>query len=180
MKIIGKYVVVVFALLLASVYSINYFSLGRQLSDVISSDVRNKGITFSAHYKYYVWPSVLVINLNEVSNSNSPADVFRVLLQYSSKIQGKSFDRVLLSYKGKDKFEIEGEYFQTLGREFESQNPIYTLRTFPENLYKLDGTKAYGSWTGGWLGVVSKQMEDFGEFHQDWYIKDMVAENVAH
>lgn len=47
------------------------------------------------------------------------------------------------------------------------------MRNFPENLYRPDGQRAFGSWTGGLLGVVGKQMEDFREFHKQWYVEDM-------
>jgi len=57
--------------------------------------------------------------------------------------------------------------------EYESQNPVYTIRTFPENLYTIDGKNVYGEWTGGLLGVVTKQMEDFNDFHKKWYIDEM-------
>jgi len=32
------------------------------------------------------------------------------------------------------KFVLEGDYFQTLGKEYGTQNPVYTMRTFPEKL----------------------------------------------
>ena len=47
------------------------------------------------------------------------------------------------------------------------------MRTFPENVYALDGAKAFPSWTGGLIGVTGKQMEDFAEFHKQWYIYDL-------
>ena len=47
------------------------------------------------------------------------------------------------------------------------------MRTFPENVYRPDGARAFDSWTGGVLGVLGKQMEDFNEFHKQWYIEDL-------
>jgi hypothetical protein len=58
--------------------------------------------------------------------------------------------------------------------EYEYQNPIYTMRIFPENLYLPNGNRAFSSWSGGLLGVTKKQMEDFTEFHKRWYIEDML------
>jgi len=86
------------------------------------------------------------------------------------------FDSVILSFRGKYKFRIEGGYFNKLGSELDSQNPLYTIRTFPENLYTLDGKRAYGSWTGGLFGVLSKQMGEFNDFHDQWYRNDLIAE----
>ena len=38
----------------------------------------------------------------------------------------------------------------------------------PEQLYLPDGTAAFGSWTGGWLGVLGRQIEDVNTFGQAW------------
>ena len=159
--------------LILTVFLTNYISLQKPLSDVIDSDPRNDGIELSAHYAYYVAPSTLVINVKSASGDKSAADMFRVLLQYAEKLSERDFDRIELSSRGKVKFVLEGDYFKTLGKEYGAQNPVYTMRTFPENLYRPDGQRAFGSWTGGLLGVVGKQMEDFKEFHKHWYIEDM-------
>lgn len=60
-----------------------------------------------------------------------------------------------------------------MGVEYGTQNPVYTMRTFPENLYRPDGTAAFGTWTGGLFGVLGKQMEDFIEFHKQWYVNEL-------
>ena len=82
---------------------------------------------------------------------------------------------VKLSHAGNEKFRITGEYFKKLGLEFGEQNPVYTIRTMPQNLYKPDGTAAFGTWTGGVLGVLNNQMEDFNEFHRQWYVSDLAG-----
>ncbi|WP_220270203.1 hypothetical protein, partial [Klebsiella pneumoniae] len=78
--------------------------------------------------------------------------------------------KVYLSYRGKDKFYLKGEYFKTLGQEYGIQNPVYTLRTIPENVYMLNGERAYSVWEGGLLGVMGKQMEDLSDFSKAWYL----------
>ena len=44
--------------------------------------------------------------------------------------------------------------------------------TFPENLLKVDGSRAYPTWAGGLLGVSGKQVEDFNDFHRQWWLQD--------
>jgi hypothetical protein len=144
------------------------------MNDVIKDDPRNDGVEVSVHFGNYVNPSVLVYDLKSISGTNSMADVFRVFLQFAEKVQSKKFDVVELSFRGKTKFKINGAFFQTLGKEYLWQNPVYTMRTFPENLMNPDGSRAYSEWTGGWLGVVVKQTEDFNDFHKKWYLEDMV------
>lgn len=156
----------------------NYFSVGAPLSDILKADSRNAGIEASTHYEFFILPSVLIFDLKQVSDTKSPADVFRVFLQFASRVKDKNFERVQLTHQGTVKFELKGDFFKKLGQEFGDQNPIYTMRTFPENVYRPDGTQAFGSWTGGILGVLGKQMNDFNEFHQEWYITDMVSMSV--
>lgn len=151
----------------------NYFLVHRAVQQALESDGRNQGISVNAHYQYFIVPSVLVIDLRKVSDTNSPSDVTRVLLQIAQVQKEKTFDQVTLAHRGKSKFMLKGEYFKNLGIEFGQQNPVYTIRTLPENIYNLDGTAVFGTWTGGWLGVLGKQMEDFNNFHKQWYIEDL-------
>lgn len=154
----------------------NYMLIQRPLSSVIDSDPRNKGITIYAHYKYFVVLSSLIFDLRSVSGDNSPTDVSRVLFQFAQTQKEKTFTDVTLAYRGNNKFMLKGDFFRTVGNEYGSQNPIYTIRTFPENVYKIDGSPAFGTWTGGLIGVLGKQMEDFNDFHKQWYIADMARE----
>jgi len=140
---------------------------------VLDSDPRNKGISVLAHYEYFVLPGSLFFDLRGVDQTNSPADVFRVFLQFAASRKDRDYDTVKLAFRGKPKFVLKGEDFKTLGVEYGTQNPVYTIRTFPEHLYRPDGTPAFGKWTGGLLGVLGKQMEDFTEFHKQWYISDL-------
>jgi len=165
--------ILVAVIILFGIYCFNYFQLQSKMNDVIKGDPRNNGIEVSVHFCNYVNTSILIYDLKSISRTNSMADVFRVFLQFAEKVQSKKFDLVELSFRGKTKFKIKGDYFQTLGNEYSWQNPIYTMRTFPENLINLDGSKAYPEWTGGWLGVITKQIEDFTDFHKKWYLEDL-------
>lgn len=170
-----KTIVIVVASIIALVavtYAVNYFQLQQPMNQVIKDDPRNEGILVSVHYSNYVDASTLVYDLRKISGSNSPTDVFRVFLQFADRIKKKRLGSIELAYKGKTKFKIDGSYFQTLGEEYASQNPVYTMWTFPEHLKTPAGVEAYSTWTGGWLGVMSKQLEDFGDFHKRWYISE--------
>lgn len=163
----------VFVAIAASIALANYVLVQRQLTGVINADKRNSGITAFAHYEYFVVPSSLVFDLRKLSGDKSPADVTRVLLQFAESMQDSTFERITLSHRGRPKFFLTGKFFHAIGSEYGTQNPVYTMRTFPENVYKLDGRAAFGTWTGGWLGVIGKQMDDFNEFHKQWYIEDI-------
>lgn len=160
---------------LLAVAGVNYINLQREMGQVADGDSRNKGIEVFAHYKYFVNPNVLVYDLRNVAGTSSPIDVTRVLLQFAERQKDKQFANVELTFKGEGKFLMEGAYFRKLGQDYSRQNAAYTLRTLPQNLYKPDGSRAFGEWTGGLLGVLTRQMEDFGNWHRAWYIDDLVA-----
>lgn len=171
------WIVIAFAILIGGFYLFNYLTLKQPVLTKIDSDSRNFGIEVDLHYKNYVIPNVLVFNLKNVSNDKAVADVFRVLLQATSELKEKDFETVELAFKGTTKFKLKGSYFKELGDEYETQNPVYTMRTFPENLMDLKGQPAYSEWTGGLLGVLNKQMEDFNDFNRKWYLEDLSLEH---
>lgn len=155
-----------------SLYGLNYLLLQSKMNEVIKNDPRNQGVKVSVHYANYINPSVLIYDLKSISG-NSKLDVFRVFLQFAERISGKQFDTVELCYRGKIKFKLNGTYFKKLGQEYLWQNPVYTIRTFSENLMTPDGLKAYAEWTGGIIGVSLEQMKDFNDFHDKWYVEDV-------
>ena len=151
-----------------SILSINYFSISKPLQDHLKLDSRNKGISIDAHYKYYIVPQTLTLNLNSVDKTKAPVDIVRALFVTAEQLQHKTFNTIELAYNGKTKFILKGDYFKKLDNEYETQNPMYSLRTFPENLFLPNGEKAYDQWTGGILGVLGKQMEDVKDFVEKW------------
>uniref|UniRef100_UPI003F49302D hypothetical protein n=1 Tax=Cupriavidus yeoncheonensis TaxID=1462994 RepID=UPI003F49302D len=160
------------ATVVSAVALTNYLTLIKPLTDATQADIRNEGIEVRVHYRYYVDLSKITFDLREVKGNKAPVDVMRVLFQFAAAVKDKNFKEVTLAHKGAEKFRLNGNFFQNLGKEFGKQNPIYTIRTLPENVQNLDGSPAFGKWTGGWLGVMGKQMEDVTEFHHRWYMQD--------
>lgn len=167
------WIIIALAIVLGGIYLFNYLTLIQPVLKTINSDNRNTGIEFELHYKSYVIPDVLVFNLKDVSDDKAVADVFRVLLQTTAVLKEKDFETIELAFKGTSKFKLVGTYFKKLGEEYKTQNPVYTMRTFPENLLDMKGQAAYSEWTGGLLGVLNKQMEDFNDFNKKWYLEDL-------
>ena len=148
----------IFLIVIFGLYFYNYNQLQSKMNNVINEDPRNNGIIVNVHFEYYFKKSVLIYNLKSVANDKAKVDVFRVLLQFSEKMKDNHFDQIFLSFRGNKKFQVEGKYFKTLGEEYSWQNPVYTMRTFPENLMYVDNSNSYPEWTGGLLGVSNKQM----------------------
>lgn len=116
--------------------------------------------------------SDIVFNVVSVTGEVSMADMMRMMLKSAEALKDRDFGRVYLASRGSEKFYLDGAYFKQLGEESLTQNPIYTVRTMPENVYSLDGAKAFGEWTGGLFAVVGKQMEEVAEFHRKWWLED--------
>lgn len=154
----------------------NYVSVTYPVAYRLSEDPRNTKVSLWAYHRYGLVPSVLVIDLRRVDDQAAAADVLRALFQSAEGLKDAKFERVVLAYRGSAKLIMDGDYFQRVGQEFMTQNPIYTMRTLPQNIHKLDGSAAYGTWTGGLLGVLGKQMEDLGKFSDDWYLRDLTQE----
>lgn len=144
--------------------------LQERMNEVINDDERNSGVVVKPYMKS---GDILVFDLQAISGGKSRLDVFRVFLQFAEKNTDMNFQRVELAYGGDEKFYIDGLYYQQLGEEYSWQNPVYTMRKFPSNLYHEDGTRAYPEWTGGLLGVFKEETEDFLDFHNQWYWNEL-------
>lgn len=161
-------------LLLAIPVSVNVIRLYLPVSSAISEDYRSDGVSVIAYYRYGLIPNEIVFDLRDVALEKSPTDVVRVMLTFAEKVKDRNFDKVYLSWKGQPKFYMEGYFFKSLGETLAIQNPVYTIRTLPENLYLPNGERAFSQWSGGLIGVLSNQLQDFETFNQQWYIEDMM------
>lgn len=161
--------------ILTGVAAWNYLSAWAPAHRAIDQDPRNAKVVIWPYHRYGIAPGELVMDLRSVDPEAAPLDVIRVLLHAASGLKQRRFDRVVLSYRGAPKLMLKGDFFKTLGEEYGQQNVAYTLRTLPENVYRLGGEQAYGTWTGGVLGVLGKQMQDLGKLSEDWYLQDMAT-----
>jgi hypothetical protein len=169
----------VLVVVVCGVWAFNYLSVDRPLRQVLSTDERNHVVKAEAHYGGWVNPNTLVFDLTDVSGSATRMDVFRALLQYAEAMKDRNFTEVVLATRGKSKFTLDGAYFQELGREYNTENPIYTIRTFPIHLVAMDGSKPFSEYEGGIFPVLEKEMEQFTEFSNEWYVNDLQASGRA-
>jgi len=157
------------------IWVFNYVSADRPLQRVLTTDPRNQVVSARGHFSNWVEVDTLVFDLTSISGSATRMDVFRAFLQYAEAMKDRHFTKVILSARGVHKFTLDGNYFQELGKEFSTQNPMYTIRTFPIHLTAMDGSKPFSEYEGGILGVLQKEMEQFTEFSDQWYIRDFAA-----
>jgi len=154
------------------VWVFNYFTIGRPLQSVLSTDPRNHVCKARAHFGGWLDAETLVFDITGVSSDATRMDIFRVFLQYAQILKDRHFTKVILASRGTSKFTIDGNYFQELGKEYESQNPMYTIRTFPPHLVAMDGSKPFSDYEGGIIAVLGKELDQFTEFSNQWYLLD--------
>jgi hypothetical protein len=156
-----------------AVWAYNEVTVQKPLSRILISDPRNHVVKASAHYDGWLDFNTIVFDVTDLSGDATRMDVFRLFLQYAQAMKESRVKRVILAADGKNKFVLDGDYFNELGREFDSQNPIYTMRTFPLHVTAMDGSHPFSEYTGGLLGVLTKEMDQFGELQDKWYVEEL-------
>jgi hypothetical protein len=164
-RAVGVAIVVVLA-----IFAVNYARLQAPVRPAIA-----EGIEVWTHYRYGVRPDVIVFDLRTIAPENAPAQVYGSLFRAAERLKDRSFSSVILAHRGTAKFVLDGASFREIGRTNDFQNPIFTIRTLPEKLSTPDGKPAFPSWSGGLLGVLSKQMEDVNRLSERWFISDLAG-----
>lgn len=162
----------VLAGLAAALFLWNLTTIARPVNQALQADSRNESVDLRAHLGHYVQAGVLVLDVREGASA-SPADMGRVLFQIAEMFyeRDRTFTTVVLSHRGTPRFHLPGSRFEELGRDFSAgENPLYLLRTLPEQLVRPDGSAAFGAWEGGLLGVAGRQLEDYNTAMVEWAV----------
>lgn len=131
----------------------------------LARDPRNTGIEMAIFGR----SGKLYVDLAKFDTNKAPVDLFRCLAITAETLKNETFSDVILSREKKPVYLLTGSYFKKLGSEYQQENGVYLIRTFPENL--MDPTtrqKSFQTWEGGVLGVAKNQLEDFNVFTQRW------------
>lgn len=145
-------------------------AVGAPVARALNSDARNEVFAMKAHLGSYVDSSVLVLDLRDAGEA-AALDLWRGLFQAAQAFHdsGRTFKRVVLARGGEPVFLIAGEDFERLGAQYAAgENPVYLLRTLPEDLRTPAGEAAYASWEGGLLGVATEQLNDVNDAARVW------------
>jgi hypothetical protein len=138
------------------------------VSQALGADDRNDGFDLHAYRSLLVHPRDITLDLVAV-DSAATVDLTRGLFQSAEALKDHEFGKVTLARGGKAVFVISGSDFKALGESVAAgENPIYLLRNLPEKLTLPNGRQAFGSWSGGWLGVLNGQMDDLNVFGPAW------------
>ncbi|MEL0638493.1 hypothetical protein V6259_17215 [Marinomonas sp. TI.3.20] len=170
-----KIIVILLCLFSYFAYAKDTVNLKEIKTQVIKGDARNAGVIINLTNK---GPD-LWFCVDDLGNTSSQNDVFRVLLQVAAKLKNQEYEQIILCHHRKTEFLLSGKNFSKIGHEFGKQNVLYTLRTFPEKLRLADGSKAFSRHQGGVLYVMNQQMKDFKIVNLDWYLSDILRTRQA-
>jgi len=157
------------------VWVYNETTLQKPLQRVLVADPRNHVVSAKAHFDGWIDTHSVVFDLTDVAGDSSQMDVFRVLLAYSREQKDHQYESIILAAYGQKKFVVPADYFQQLGREYDAQNPVYTIRTFSHHVSTMDGAKPFPAPDGGLLWVLKEEMEQFNAFNRRWYLDEFLA-----
>ena len=157
------------------VWVYNETTLQKPLQRVLLADPRNHVVKAKAHFDGWIDTHSVVFDLADVTGDSSQMDMLRVLLEFAKEQKDHQYQRIVLAAYGQKKFTVPGDYFQQLGREYDTQNPVYTIRTFSHHVSTMDGAKPFPEPDGGLLWVLKEEMEQFNDFNKRWYLDDFAA-----
>jgi hypothetical protein len=157
-------------LAVGGVWMYNETTLRKPLHRILIADPRDHVVGAKAYFDGWIDTRSAVFDLTDVDQA-SQLDVFRVLLQYANEQQGHRYERIILAAYGKKKFIVPGEYFQQLGQEFDTVDPLYTICTFSHHVSTMDGAKAFPETSS----EPEEEIERFTDFNKRWYLDDFIA-----
>src|SRR4051812_25148782 len=110
-------VLVASAAICAGTWVPNWLLIQHPVGEKLAADPRNNGFHLSAHYRYYVDPGTLVLDLRS-ADAVAPVDLCRGLFQSAEALDsvGRSFGRVILALSGHPVFIMTGDDFREIGR----------------------------------------------------------------
>jgi hypothetical protein len=158
-----------------AVWAYNEITLQKPLDEVLTSDSRNGVVVAKAHFDGWIDTQSVVFDISDVSEHSSQMDVFRVFLQYAKAQKEHRYKQIILAGYGQKKFILAGDYFHELGTEYDTQNPMYTIRIFAHHITTIEGNHPFYEYDGGLFAVLTKEMEQFSDFNKQWYLNEYVA-----
>lgn len=148
--------------------------VGKPLRGVLHQYDFHQRMDIRAHYKGYLDRSTLVIDVKSMSQENSFAEVFGVLMAYAAQLQGQRFETVILASRGKGKFKLSGFSLRQLGHlATTTENPLEIMHAFPEMVYLMNNRRAYPEANSANKAADGHSVIHFIDFHSRWYAEEI-------
>jgi hypothetical protein len=136
-----RWMVIVFVLV-ALVWGMNYVMISRPVAAALAAGPRTAGIRLSAHFRFFVDPTTLALDLGRVQVTDT-TDVFRGLLAAAEAVASASWGIpgvTTLSRDGVLVYTIAGDDLRQLAHDFSvSRRPAAVLGGLVRALRQADG-----------------------------------------
>jgi len=117
----------------------------------------------------YTWTGDLVFDVKTLDRSETRLiDILHLFLQFGSKIANTGASRVTIAAGGREVFWIQKTDLDELSEQYRLGARLRAFNHWPERLRKPSGERAYESWSGGSLGVMSGQLGDMTDALRKW------------
>ncbi len=160
------------ALLLTVIVAAYNATIWLPVSSALSDE---QDVSMVAYRRWLVSPDTVVLDIRSVDGTASMADVDRNLFKAAEALKDHDFTNVVLAYEGNAKWLMDGPRFRRIGEERAWQNPVFVIRTMQQDISNLDGSPAFPPTYGGWLGVLSRELDQHREFHERWWLTEALG-----
>lgn len=125
-------------------------------------------VNVSVYYRGYLSTRDVVFDFQAREAKGRRIDPVHLLMQFASRIHLSGLGNVYLARDGVEHFRIYPSALDELASSYENGGRIWAFNNLPAAVRRIDGSQAFGEWTGGWLGVVKGQVEDLDSFLEQW------------
>lgn len=146
-------------------YLANFLLLQQPMNEILYANPAFQGMSVSAHYDYWIVPGVVVYDLKGLGNENTPLQVHTAFLEYAKAMKDHQFDRVVLRWRGRERFTLDGATFQKAGLEYAKRNFGFVLFDLPR-LFQPLGTQEPPD---------TADADALMEFHRHWYGDELLT-----
>lgn len=148
-------------------YFANYILLQRPMNQILAENSSYHGMKVSTHYQYWVIPGVLVYDLKELNAELDPLHVHTALLQFAHNMRSRTYERVELKFRGKERLQVDGETFRRVGVEYGKKNFNFAMFEVAKSAQPVDPTAE--------LKKSGAPNEALVDFHKIWYANEELA-----
>lgn len=124
-----------------------------------------------------------VIDVQDVDGNTSMRNVFVVLTSFAGAASNTEYapDAIRFEFRGEPRFVLtksgvdllaQARYHTRIDRT-SYPGIVRLIQDFPQYLNRPDGSRAFPSYTGGWLGTMAANLENSNRFHHEWYLDDL-------
>jgi hypothetical protein len=117
----------------------------------------------------------IVFDVRSCKGDSRLIDPLHLLMQFGHKIRDEGFTHLSIASAGEEVYRLEKSDLNELAHQYELGARIWAFNQWPERLRKPTGGRAFGSWTGGSIGVAMRQMEDLNDALKAWLGKIATA-----